>query len=449
MFIYPENWKSLSPDEKMQARFDFWLSGAGAKFNNEKARETFRRRVQRIIDVVQLKKPDRVPCTPMVDAYMADYSGINYGDFLYSPEKAEKAIVKFHRDFQPDYSMVMIAPGKMYDLLGVKTYRWPGNGLAMTTKSYEMLDAEYMKPEEYDQLIANPEGFFIRNYMPRTFKALEGWRMLPTFFNAMEFPMIAMMTGAVGIPEVRKSFEAFLEAGKIAAQYMGAAAKISEEVVGNMGIPSTMGGFWKVPYDIVGDTMRGTKGIMMDLYRRPDKVLAACESLVPAGIQLGIEGADMSGVPISMGVLHKGDDTFLSDKQFRKFYWPYFKEVMLGLINEGIVAAPFVEGHYNTRLDVIAESGLPAGKTFWLFDKTDMLAVKKKFGGWAAFGGNVPTSMFVASKPQEIKDFCKNLIDTVGQDGGYFLAPGADIDMATEENVRAFIEAAREYGVYT
>lgn len=118
-------------------------------------------------------------------------------------------------------------------------------------------------------------------------------------------------------------------------------------------------------------------------------------------------------------------------------------------MNEGIVAAAFVEGRYNTRLDMIAESGLPAGKTFWMFDKTDMLAVKKKFGGWGCFGGNVPTSMLLASTPQQIKDYCKNLIDTVGQDGGYFLAPGADIDVAKEENVRALIEAAREYGVYS
>jgi hypothetical protein len=51
------------------------------------------------------------------------------------------------------------------------------------------------------------------------------------------------------------------------------------------------------------------------------------------------------------------------------------------------------EGWYNHRLDVIAESGIPAGKTIWMFDQTDMRAVKKKFGSWACFGGNVPVSL--------------------------------------------------------
>ena len=448
MFIYPENWNSLSPDEKMEARFDYWISGAGVKFETAKAEESYRQGAQRIKDIIQLKKPDRVPCIPSADAYMAEYAGIPYGDFLYDHEKAAQAIIKFHRDFEPDYSMVILGPGKMYDRLGMKTYRWPGGGLPIDTKSYQMVDSEYMLADEYDQLIANPEGFFMRTYMPRAFEALEGLRMLPSLYNLMEFPMLPMLTGMLAAPPVREALQALLDAGQLTAEMRGAMGKITNEVAGKMGIPPTLGGFWKVPFDIIGDTMRGTNGIMLDLYRRPDKVIAACERLVPISINIGVEAVNMSGVPIAMGVLHKGDDTFMSDAQFRKFYWPYFKQVMLGLMNEGVVPAAFVEGRYNTRLDVIAESGLPSKKTFWMFDKTDMLAVKKKFGSWACFGGNVPTSMLLTAMPQEIKDYCKNLIDTVGQDGGYFLSPGADIDIATPENMHALIDAAREYGVY-
>jgi uroporphyrinogen-III decarboxylase len=45
-------------------------------------------------------------------------------------------------------------------------------------------------------------------------------------------------------------------------------------------------------------------------------------------------------------------------------------------------------------------------------------------------------------------DHVKKLIDTVGQDGGYFIAPGAVIDNARPENLHAFIQTAREYGKY-
>ncbi len=448
MFIYPENWNSLSPDEKMQARFDYWLSGAGTKFATDEAEKTYRERVQRIIDIISLKKPDRVPCLPQADAYMAEYGGIPYGDFLYDFDKAEKAIVKFHRDFQPDYNMVMIAPGKMFERLDMKTYRWPGAGLPMDSKSYQMVEKEYMKADEYDQLIANPEGYFMRTYLSRAFGALKGMSMIPSLYYAMELPMVPMLMGMFAVPPVREAIQALLDAGQMTGEMMGTMGKITGEVVGKMGIPSVMGGFYKVPFDIIGDTLRGTDGIMMDIYRRPEKVIEACERLVPIAIQIAVQGVNMSGVPVAMGVLHKGDDTFMSDAQFKKFYWPYFKQVMLGIINEGIVPAQFVEGRYNTRLDVIAESGLPEKKTLWMFDQTDMVAVKKKLGSFACFGGNLPTSMFLTSTPQEIKDYSRKLIETVGNDGGFFLSPGADIDMARAENVHAFIDGAREYGKY-
>ncbi len=108
----------------------------------------------------------------------------------------------------------------------------------------------------------------------------------------------------------------------------------------------------------------------------------------------------------------------------------------------------FVEGGYNERLDIIAESGLPAGRTVWLFDRTDMKAVKKFFGSWACFGGNVPASLFYTGTPQEMEACVRTLIETVGQDGGFFLSPGVVVDQARPENVRAYLEAARKYGVY-
>jgi len=449
MFIYPENWKSLSSDEKQEARLAHWISGGGIKFATAEAEETYKRRAQRVKDILQLKKPDRIPCFPQVDAFMADYAGIPYGDFLYDYDKTVQAVIKFYQDFQPDYNQALLLPGKVYDRLGMRTYRWPGDGLPIDTKSYQMVESDYMKADEYDQLINNPEGYYMRTYMPRAFKALEGFGMLPTWFYTMEMPFVPMLTGTFAAPPVQEAFKAFLDAGQLTAEYMGAIARISEKLTGEMGLPAIMGGFSKVSFDVIGDTLRGTKGIMLDLYRQPDKVLSACERLLPISIEIGVQGANMTGCPFVFLVLHKGADGFLSDEQFKKFYWPFLKGLILGLIDNGCVPFAFAEGSYNDRLDTIAESGLPKGKTMWWFDQTNMEVAKKKFGNFACIGGNVPTSMFLAAKPQEIEDYVKNLIDTIGQDGGFFVAPGADIDMARPENIHAFIDTVRKYGIYS
>ena len=51
-----------------------------------------------------------------------------------------------------------------------------------------------------------------------------------------------------------------------------------------LGIPQTAGGATKAPYDILGDTMRGTRGLMLDKFRQPENVKAAMERLVPQAI---------------------------------------------------------------------------------------------------------------------------------------------------------------------
>jgi hypothetical protein len=76
--------------------------------------------------------------------------------------------------------------------------------------------------------------------------------------------------------------------------------------------------------------------------------------------------------------LHKGMDNFMSGKQFETFYWPTFKKVMMGLINEGCIPMPFAEGLYNNRLEIIKD--LPRASVIWYFEATDMARAKKVLG---------------------------------------------------------------------
>jgi uroporphyrinogen-III decarboxylase len=51
--------------------------------------------------------------------------------------------------------------------------------------------------------------------------------------------------------------------------------------------------------------------------------------------------------------------------------------------------------------------------------------------------------------PQEVKDYCKKLIDPVGRDGGLIIDGSIGIpDDAKVENVRVMVDFCHEYGVY-
>ncbi len=119
---------------------------------------------------------------------------------------------------------------------------------------------------------------------------------------------------------------------------------------------------------------------------------------------------------------------------------------MLGLIEEGCIPNPAAEGGYNSRLSAIKD--LPKGKTLWMFDTTDMAKAKAALGDTACIMGNVPSSMLNLGTAKEVKEYSKKLIDVAGKGGGFILSNGAFFDQAKAENVKAVVEAAKEYGAY-
>jgi uroporphyrinogen-III decarboxylase len=448
----PDNWSGMNGDEKFDYLSKAWASPEGKPFASDEIAEKYQRRAQRWLDVATLKKPDRVPEYLITNEIITSWAGIKPADTFYQPEKAAQSAIKFHEDFEAPYSALGFAlSGKALELLNYQLVRWPGsslsNGLADEIQ-YQYIEKEFMAEEDYDDLIANPDGYLLRKYMPTICQGVKGLEMWPNLLNLVEIVSVTPMMMSLAVGPLRQAIDTLLKAADHSFAHMQAFFKAGGEIMSRFGAPSGMGGFTKAPFDILGDTLRGTRAIMMDMYRRPDKVVAACEALVPVAIQQGVQACMATRVPFVFMPLHKGADGFMSNEQFEKFYWPSYKATMLGLIDNGLIPLSFVEGGYNQRLDIIAESGMPAGKSMWLFDRTDMKAAKEKMGSFACIGGNVPNSLFTTSTPDKMEEYCKDLIDTVGQDGGFFLAPGAVIDQTKPENLRAFLGCAKKYGQY-
>jgi len=73
------------------------------------------------------------------------------------------------------------------------------------------------------------------------------------------------------------------------------------------------------PFDMIGDFIRGTRGIMVDMFRRPDKLIAAMEKVAPMLIDMGIRAKKTGNLFVSIP-LHKGADGFMSTEQHKTFY---------------------------------------------------------------------------------------------------------------------------------
>jgi len=142
----------------------------------------------------------------------------------------------------------------------------------------------------------------------------------------------------------------------------------------------------------------------------------------------------------------RGSDDFMSTKQFDQFYWPTFKKLVMNLIERGATPMIFFEGNFTSRLEYLLE--FPKGSFLARFDTTDIFKAKEILKGHICIEGNVPSSLLQVGSIQDVKNYCKKLIDVIGKDGGYILSPRSSTDKVNPANLKAMIEFTKEYGVY-
>ncbi|MFH1646577.1 MAG: uroporphyrinogen decarboxylase family protein, partial [Chloroflexota bacterium] len=248
-----------------------------------------------------------------------------------------------------------------------------------------------------------------------------------------------------GDPEIRSATLALLDAAEECNRWMAVVGEVAVKALA-AGYPTIWGGMCGAPYDLIGDMLRGTRGVMMDMFQRPDKLLEAMERLAPIVVNEAVGSANASGCPIIFIPLHKGTGGFMSQKQFEKFYWPTLKKVMMGLVDEGLVPLPYAEGNYGERLEVVKD--MPRTSVIWFFEQMDMARAKRVVGDSTCIAGNVPASILCTGSPQEVKEHCRWLIETCAPGGGYILSGAVHVDKGSPDNLRAMMEAAREYGGY-
>jgi uroporphyrinogen-III decarboxylase len=442
-----KSWDTLTPDEKLERRFDVWNAAEGINFTSKQAEEAYKARTKRFTDAMLLKKPDRVPISIHFGEFIIGYYGYTEQEVMYDAEKAADVTLRGTLEFQTDGKIAVEGgiPGRVFDILNYKLFNWPGHGVGENA-GWQFKEAEYMMADEYDDFIRDPSDYWTRVHMPRIMGVAEPLSQLVPAVYMIEYQHVVTNISRYGLPEVQETLEAFMKAGHEALAWQEKLGVVNRKL-DEMGYPSPAGGFCYAPFDFLGDTLRGTRGIIMDMYRQPGKLQEALERSIAIMIKWG-SSTRLGACPIVGMPLHKGADGFMSDEHFERFYWPSLLEVIRGLNSEGLIPRLFAEGGYNTRLETIRKD-LDKCKTIWHFDHTDMARAKEIIGDVACLMGNVHASLLQAGTEEEVTACCKELIETAGKDGGYILATGVGISRSTKvENVRAMINAAREYGSY-
>jgi uroporphyrinogen-III decarboxylase len=406
----------------------------------------YKARKKRILDAIALNKPDRVPITASFYFFPARHYGCTFQDLMYDLDKIYDFNLRVVQEFEPDLAQSpfgVIPPGSVLDSLDYKQMVWPGGQLGPNVP-FQFVEGEYMKAGEYDHFLSDPIDFVIRKFWPRIAGSLQGLERLPAFQNATSY-MSTGIFALFGSSEMQSILDTMKRVGRELKRF-GRYAQRFEKKMTAEGFFTQAGGYTQAPFDTLGDGLRGTRGLMLDMFRRPEMVIKACEKLLPMEIDRGISAARRTGGEFVFIALHKGLDGFMSQQQFEKFYWPTLRELIVALINENLVPYVFWEGKCNSRLGAIGD--IPAGKAIYRFEATDMMKAKDALRDRVCIRGNIPISLLATGSPEEVKACCKTLIDYAGKDGGFIMDAAAHVTEAKPENLRVMFEYTKEYGVY-
>ena len=407
--------------------------------------QLFAERERRFTDAIALKKPDRIPILPLFGSFASHYAGITLREELSQPEKYAEANFKAVVDFQPDVAVTTPMAGWSLAPLDWKQMKWAGYGLASDNAAAQWIEGERMVPEEYDEFIYDPADFILRKYWPRIFGKMGLLGQLPPLNGLIDCFSTSFAFAAFGTPPGQELLDTLREVGSTTLRGMIVVDGLVQKLAA-AGFPQAFLSGTQPPFDFLGDFLRGRKGVMLDMYRCPDKLIAAAEKLLPMAIEKGVSGAKMSGNPRVFIALHGCVEGFMSVEQFKTFYWPTFRALLWGLAEAGLNPVVLCEGNNTSRLHLMKD--VPAGKVCYIFQHVDWEVAKQELAGRVCMAGNVPMPQLALGTPDEVRDYCKMLIDTVAGDGGYIMSAGASMDDARPENVKAMFEFTREYGVY-
>ena len=409
----------------------------------ESNKNVYQQKLNRIEDAVHLRKPDRVPIILEFGYFVARYAGITYQDLIYDPIKCAAAYRKTVADFAPDaFHCIPFDSGPAMEAIDSLTVKWPGHGLG-PNQSHQYVEGEFMLADDYDAFLEDPTGFLLRSYLPRICGTLASLKDFPDMVSLLG-PARGIISPTVAAPEFIAACQAIYSTAKKGMEW-GAVWRDFVEEIESAGNPAiTLVGFGQAPYDFFSDHLRGMRGIMLDMYRRPDKLLAAMERILPIILRKIKTLSQTSGNRLVFMGPHRGSDGFMSLSQFEKFYWPGLRATILALIEAGFTPYVFWEGDYTSRLPFLLE--IPPGKIICRLDRTDVYKAKKALGGHHCIAGGMLPSLLQTGTVQQVKDECLRLIEAIGKDGGFIVGSSCPLDEAKVENVHAMVETAKRHG---
>jgi len=328
----------------------------------------FEERLNRLNKAIRWEPVDRAPVVFMALAFAPLYSGMPLSRYVKDGDAALDANLEA-ADRLGDFDGFNAFPGWIvpYDLTAswLSRIALPGDELPENTL-WQVREAEVMTLGDYDVILEHGWPAFVEGYLPKVI-----------------------------------DMEAFSRYDDWYANGLAPAAERARQ----RGYPSMAIGGTTIPFEpLCGG--RSMPEFYADLYRRPEKVKAVMDVVLPHMIELGLSSA----MP-----------------EYAPGLWV---------------------GGWRAASDLARLLELPAKAC--VLNPDGMIDVRKAreiLGDHMAIMGDVPATLFAAGTPDDIYAYVRDLVRDI-ETSGLILCPGCDAPINTKsENMEAFVAAAHEFGV--
>lgn len=394
--------------------------------------QVYQQRLQRYVTAMRNERPDRVPVRLFAEEFAAKYAGVSNqdaaSDYNIAFDVTRKCAMELGVDAAMSNAIVNWMP--MSKAIGWKAATFPGLGVPpyyvtqITEPGCE--EEAFLKSGEFDEFAEDPTLFLANKWLPRFTAHINPAGGEVTFRHNM-----SLISGAM----------AFWD-------YMLAFGRYGELLRKEAGVVSANAGTLKAPLDLLGDKLRGYVPLCFDLHERRDKVIKACEAMMPHCLRVALGGADPAGqVPVTIW-MHRGHTPYVFRKDFSEIYWATLKPILEEIWRAGHQTLLYAEGNWNDGLEVFRE--LPAGSVIFHVDGTDIIRARDVLGGKFALSGGVGNDILAMGTVEDVQKRCRFILENVASECGYIMdASMLIMDDAKAENVKAMVDYTLEHGVFS
>lgn len=364
---------------------------------------------ERFNRAVELKEPDRIPFTPLMDYYYAANNNMSPWDFVCAPfERVWNAVLNTYKRFDGKLDMVHLPMGRLYAFY---------NMLPLATSGFY---GELHYPDE----------------TPSSLQFIEKGYITVKDFKKIKKLGLRSIWRPVNLDKMKDTLTDVVKIGNYIDFWE---RKMKVPIYATSGIVTPLEGLCY---------LMGITNWSKAIRKNREEVKEICDLFLKGTMANNYMMYAFSRVERTYICLERVSASFISPKTFEELVLDNLLTMVRENVRNGLTTVFHMDTDWTPFFKYFLE--FPKnGKYILHLEDSDIYKAKEMLGHRFCIMGNIQTKLLRFGTKQQIIDKTKELIEGCKEGGGYMMAEGCEVAPDTPmENMKAWLETTLKHGKY-